>query len=293
MSDYQPVRSSRAISMSIADLLELHAPRYNPGESRAKRIREINDAINGRSDTSQEELLKTMEQTLGSGFSLRVGALRRDVEDYLRQKARLSQPYCRSSMAEYTYEILPDSGDPPLKIIDQKLYDRAVADGFPYGFFRHSLFDHVTFYCLPDHADFSHSKFLTCTFSVCRIIRATFEQASIYSSDFYGCEVGYANFYHASLSNTRFEDCTLFSLELREASMKSCGFLDCSLSMVNFLRARLDGCSFGRVTASGILELDTAQITQGGATEEECRRNRASIFRELGVRDPLKVRCSA
>jgi len=145
----------------------------------------------------------------------------------------------------------------------------------------------------PDHADFSHSKFLSCTFSVCRIIRATFEQASLYSSDFYGCEVGYANFYHAGLSNTRFEDCTLFSLELREASMKSCGFLDCGLSMVNFLRARLDGCSFGRVTASGILELDTAQITQGGATEEECRRNRASIFRELGVRDPLKVRCSA
>jgi len=291
MSDYKPVRSSHAISMAITDLMELHAPRYSDGESRPKRIREINDILNGRSDTTPQEMLVSLAQTLGSGFHLRVGAIRRDVEALLHQKALLSQPYCRSSIADFSYEFLPDSGDPPLKIIDQTLYDQAVKNGFPYGFFRNALFDHVTFSCLPDHADFSRSKFMSCTFSVCRIMRPSFERASIYSSDFHGCEIGYANFFHASLSNTRFEDSTLFSLELREASLKSCSFLDCHLSMSNLQKARLDGCSFDRINAYGILQLDTAKITQGGATEEECQQNRTSIFRALDAPVPLETRC--
>ena len=55
------------------------------------------------------------------------------------------------------------------------------------------------------------------------------------------------------------------------------------LDSINYLIATLDDCSFGRVTASDIRHLDTAAITQGGATQEECRRNRDAIFQALGV----------
>ena len=55
------------------------------------------------------------------------------------------------------------------------------------------------------------------------------------------------------------------------------------LDSINYLTAMLDGCSFGRVTASDVRNLDTATITQGGAGQEECRRNRDAIFQALGV----------
>jgi len=51
-----------------------------------------------------------------------------------------------------------------------------------------------------------------------------------------------------------------------------------------FPRLLNDGCFFGRVTASEISGLQSARITQGGATEEECRQNKALIFQALGVK---------
>lgn len=53
---------------------------------------------------------------------------------------------------------------------------------------------------------------------------------------------------------------------------------------INYSGATLNGCSFGRVTAGTIHDLDRAVITQGGATEEECRQNREAIYRALGVK---------
>ena len=52
---------------------------------------------------------------------------------------------------------------------------------------------------------------------------------------------------------------------------------------MDFQGAMLDGSSFGRVNAQQILNLHQASITQGGATVEEVRQLRASIFRELDV----------
>ena len=72
-------------------------------------------------------------------------------------------------------------------------------------------------------------------------------------------------------------------MTFQKARLKSCNTIDCTLDSINYLIATLDDCSFGRVTASDIRHLDTAAITQGGATQEECRRNRDAIFRALGV----------
>ncbi len=63
--------------------------------------------------------------------------------------------------------------------------------------------------------------------------------------------------------------------------MKSCNVIDCELERISFLCTTLDGCSFGRVNAHGIRHLDTAKITQGGATEEEVKQNREAVLTAL------------
>ena len=74
-----------------------------------------------------------------------------------------------------------------LKIVNQRLYDCAAKAGFPPNFFRETYFDQVTFYCIPDHTDFNFSYFSNCTFAVCRIREATFDGATLSSSEFHSC----------------------------------------------------------------------------------------------------------
>lgn len=171
----------------------------------------------------------------------------------------------------------------PLKVVDQKLFDKAAEQGFPSNFFRETYFDQVTLYCLPEHADFYGSTFQNCTFAVCRINAASFIGTSIYSSEFHSCVLEHTDFFKATLAHTHFHDCSLFHVTFQAASLKSCNTIDCTLDQINYLIARLDGCSFGRATASNIRNLMTATIIQGGATAEECQRNKESIFQALGV----------
>ena len=75
-------------------------------------------------------------------------------------------------------------------------------------------------------------------------------------------------------------------ISLTNTHMRRCNITDCTVTRLDFLGAALDRCSFGRIsrgTNSTVLHLDTAAITQGGATAEECARNRAAIFQALGV----------
>ena len=193
----------------------------------------------------------------------------------------LDQPYTKSSSKQYKYR----SYDPPigrkLKIVNQRLYDCAAKAGFPPNFFRETYFDQVTFYCIPDHTDFSFSYFSNCTFAVCRIREATFDGATLSSSEFHSCVMQYATFFNASIDHTHFHDSTLRNVSFQEARLKSCNTVDCELDGVGFLNATLDGCFFGRVAAHGIRNLHTATITQGGATDYEVKRNRESIFAAL------------
>lgn len=96
--------------------------------------------------------------------------------------------------------------------------------------------------------------------------------------------LNFADFFAASLVNTHFRDCELSHVTFNAAHLKGCNTIDCTLNSINYSSATLDGCSFGRITASTIHNLNNATITQGGATEEECRQNRAAVYKALGVK---------
>ncbi len=184
---------------------------------------------------------------------------------------------------KYNYETWDYDPKRPLKIISQPLFDHAAEHGFPPDFFTESYFDHVTIYCMPDNVDCSFSQFQSCQFSVCGIRGAVFDNATLDDTDFHSALLQIVNFTGASIAHSHFRDSSLVSVSFQEARLKSCLTLDCTLDRVDFLRAVLDGSSYGRVAASGIQNLPSATITQGGATREEAERLRASVFHELAV----------
>lgn len=266
MNDYKAVRSSLDISKSIAFYLEMSDPAAFRLRDRAGSIRTINDILQGRSEKTVEAMLAELEQKGGTYYAGEIAVLRQNIQDFQHQKKMLTQLYSRRNSKAYKmyrFKNFDNGVGRSLKIVDQKLFDRAAKAGFPPGFFRETYFDQVTIYCLPEHADFYGSTLQDCAFAVCRISAPSF--------------IG------ASIAHTHFRDSALSHVTFQKARLKSCNTIDCTLDSINYLTATLDGCSFGRVTASDIRHLDTAVITQGGASEEECRRNRDAIFHALGV----------
>ena len=69
MPDYQAVLSSHEISKNIADLLEDIDPIQYNGSNRARRVRNVNDYIQGRNDMPLEPLLDEFRNWLkGNGL---------------------------------------------------------------------------------------------------------------------------------------------------------------------------------------------------------------------------------
>ena len=272
------------ISQGITSYLEKADPAAFPPGNWAKNIKAINDILQGRSKKSAEELLTELDQTDNGCFTGELAALRRNVQGFLHQKALLSRTCNKGSSGKpYKFKTYKGFDGRSLKIVDQQLFDRAAKQGFPPNFFRETYFDGVKFYCLPERADFYGSTLQGCTFAVCRISAPSFIGASIYDSAVHSCVLEHGDFFGARLVYTHFHDSTLSYVTFQKARLKCCNTIDCSLNHVNYLIATLDGCSFGRVTPSDICNLPYAAITQGGATEEECRQNREAIFRALNI----------
>ena len=281
MAEFQKVCGSHKLSVRAAELLEDMRPQLYNGENHDETVQTINDILRGRSDRTPDAFLTGLRNTDGGGYARRVEELGRDIRAFWEQKALLTQPYTKSSGKQYQYRTFTLDPERPLKIVNQRIYDSAAKAGFPPGFFRETYFDRVTFYCVPDHTDFNFSRFLGCTFAVCRIREAAFDGASFYLSEFQNCAVQYATFFKASIAHTHFHDSSLKNVSFQGASLKSCNTVDCELDGVGFLNATLDGCFFGRVSARNIRNLNTAAITQGGATKEEADRNRDSVLAAL------------
>lgn len=281
MIDYKAVPSGLELSRRVVDCLETAAHQgYDPG-ARPQIIRKLNDILQGRSTRPVDELLTELEKCEDT----RLPAVREDIQAFLRQKELLTTPYDKlANQRPFTFQYRYASEERRLKIIDQTLYDRAAREGFPIDFFRESYFDHVTFYCLPDRVSFCGSELRGCKFAVCRIKGIAFIYSRIYDTEFYSSILNCGDMYESVLSHTLFHDCELSYMVVEKATLKNCSTTDCTMDNVDYAGSTLDGCTFSRITAGSIC-LDWTTITQGGATEEECRQNREAIYQALGVKE--------
>lgn len=281
MAEYQKVRSSHKISMTIVDYMDNVVPAEYGGANRAHKIREINDILQGRSRKTVDDLLAELTEQSGGHCFAEIEDSRREIQEFQMQRTLRTCPYIKTGSRQYDYKLCDLNPQRPLKVIDQEIFDQAANDGFPPDFFKESYFDHVVIYCMPDGVDCSFSHFRGCSFAVCGIRGAVFDYAAIYDTDIHSALLQMVNFTEASLVHTRFRDSSLVSVSFQDSYMKACQTIDCTMDRIDFRGASLDGCSYGRITASSIRGIHAAAITQGGATEGECRRNRAAIFRAL------------
>lgn len=286
MSDYRQVHSSLAISQHIAGFMDT-AGLINDCYTVA--ISCINDVLQGRADQTIDALFADLAEKGGAVFTPEIEFLKAEVEDFLQQKSLLTAAYTKPPSVDLPYqydEIYPGE---KLKIIDQALYDKAAAVGFPKDFFKQAYFDQVTFYCLPDNADLTHSIFNDCDFIVCRLKGANFQESRLYSGKFHGCTIEDSSFCGATIANINFRDCQLANVSFSYAYMSKCNTIDCRMENINFYNTVLNDSAYGRISAKNIRRLYTANITAGGATEQEVKWLRQSIFRVLSPESPATL----
>lgn len=283
MSDYRQVHSSLAISQHIAGFMDTVGIIQ---DCYTVAISCINDVLQGRSSHTIDALFAELKEKAGAAYASEIEFLQAEVEDFLQQKSLLAEPYSKPPGADLPYryeEIYPGE---KLKIIDQALYDRAAADGFPKDFFRRTYFNQVTFYCLPDRADLTHSIFNDCDFTVCRLKGANFQESRLYGGNFHDCNIEDGSFCGATIANINFQDCQFANVSFSYAYISKCNTINCSLEEINFYNTVLNSSAYSRVCAKNIRRLYTANITAGGATEQEVKWLRQSIFRALSPESP-------
>lgn len=280
MADYRKVKSGLEISMGIADYLQLVAPKQFDGRCRAKIIREANDTIQGRTARTVGELLDEVREKGRGWYPQEIERFSQEIAALQAQKKLIAVPYTKEGVGGHTLQSY-ESTHGPLKVIDQRHYDQAVTEGFPPDFFRKSYFDRVTFYCLPDDTDFTLSEFHNCTFAVCRIKGAHFDNTRLSDCDFYSCFIRNVTFSSASIAHTHFRDSFFRNVSFQRASLKRTYVMDSTMERSNFRDAVLNGCYFGHTTAKGTLNLASAYITHGGCTAEEVEAERRTIHKVL------------
>lgn len=284
MADYQIVKSSLEISMGIVECLEM-AARYNAwGAKNRNELWKINDVIQGRGKETVKELLVKVREKGNGWYPNEIERFEWEIKQLQKQKALREQPYRKTREGTYQYEMAEIQAEAPLKIINQKLYDRAVEEGFPGDFFRDSYFEYVTFYCLPDGADFQGSRVANCTFAVCRIRDANFERTRIYDTDFHSCDIQGVSFFSSTMICDEFQDNTLRDVSFREASLKCVYTRDCTMVNADVSNSILNGCDFSRTTAKETTGLDSITITHSGATVQEVAERQRVIRKVLSGR---------
>ena len=273
----------------IAYYLNVVDPATYPDADQAKTVRMVNDILQGRGERGIDSLWAELEKKGGSRCMERLQEVRRDIGTFLDQRYRVFEPYTKTSRRQYQYQINDSDPKRPLKIVGQRHFDRAVKAGFPPDFFQDTYFDRVTICCVPDYAIVS-SVFEACTFSLCRLAGVRFSRASLYSCAFHSCYLSGTVFDDSTLFHTHFYDCTQHRGGFIRVHLKNCNTMDCVMDSVRFTDSVLDGCAYDRVKASRIRDLHTSVITQGGAAEEECRRNREAIYKALSPLGPCRDR---
>ena len=104
MPNYQAVSSGHEISKRVADLLEEIDPIQYNGSNRTRRVRNVNDYIQGRNDMPLEPLLDWAAQTGGGTHAEQVATIRQMIQAFHKQKSRMDQPYQLPHTLQCSYQ---------------------------------------------------------------------------------------------------------------------------------------------------------------------------------------------
>lgn len=282
--EYAKAPGAFDLAKRFFDLCEDIAPQSYNGSNRAKVVGIVADALNKFPSLAEPpESLPDIAFPEEGDAKKRFDHFFEEGAIYEKQKRLMQTEYGQPPVGKLEY-IMPveDVNGEQLKIIDQNLYDRAVVQGFSNGFFRNAYFSSVTFYALPEKADFSASVLQDCKFNVCAARGATFNGSSVYSTDFQTVDLTGASFSRTTLAHTHFNAVDLRGVDFSDASVRNCNFTSCNMWDVSLLCTKLNNVSFAKIEDPRIAHIMTTDFHFGAVEHETAKILMEKALRELG-----------
>jgi len=106
-------------------------PENYPPSDRARTVRAVNDILQGASTRTTDDLLTELEEKGGDYYAGEIKGVKKDILAFQAQKLLIGQPYTKTSGRQYHYKLFERDGYPPLKVVNQRLFDWAAKGGFP------------------------------------------------------------------------------------------------------------------------------------------------------------------
>lgn len=264
--------SSHDIAMRVVDLFE---DTYNPWvvhKTTPEAITLVNDALIGRpndglissSILSDIEDVKRLVKMDEERFPASVARIISDISLFEEKKNLRGFEVALLSNEDNRLDYYT-SGEhfEDMPVVTQAEYDAALEKGIPPRFFQHVYFDHVTFYGVPEGADYSTSRFNDCKFIGCQLDNCDFSSTAGQVS-FYNSDIANTNFYRAHLDHTYFFDSNLDNVSFDSAQVSMCRFTDCTMHKTDLFISHWKDLDLVRVEAAMTQNLNTAafKITQ-------------------------------
>lgn len=263
---FRQVIEANKLAMRIADIEQ---DIYNTdSETRLATIQRNEESlVYGDFNKVLNEIDSLMVHSTSDGYKLE--KLKESINSYSEQYKLLGRIQEKKATVNYIYE----SGYNDLAVVNQSIYNSAVINGFPQGFFKNKYFEKVDFYCFPQKADFSNSYLQNCTFNLCSAPQASFSHTTLSCCSFSSMWLENANFENANFEHTNFRHCDLNKNIFTNAHFNGGYICECDLNKANFMEVKIDGTWFASITGkiqSGCVAIEN--FTMGGATKEEVQR---------------------
>lgn len=283
-AEYQKVLGGFDIAKKVADFMEDCDPALN-GSNRASRVGWVNDVLHGRAKETTGDLVISLEKLCKPGHEERQNQIGREILKFSMQQLLIPMRYDAPDVEMRAYQIpVEDVNGRHLKIINQPIYDEAVKNGFPAGFFRDAYFHAVTFYALPERADFSSSTLLDCKFYVCAARGANFHGSSLHSTDFQTVDLSDANFTNATLAHTHFNDADMKGVGFPYARLKNCNLTHCNMWDVSLAETTLHEVRLAKIEEPRIKHFDMAVFNYGAVEPETAKWLSDKMRAELNIK---------
>lgn len=164
-----------------------------------------------------------------------------------------------------------------LKKINQTRYEALARRGFPEGCLSDAYVDGVIFTKLPEKVEIRNTRFVECRFSNISVENLKFTDCVIADGIFMGIKADELNLQGTTLYGTLLTNLTVGKMDMQRAVFRKSSMRDGDILELNFIDATLEGMYFYRIKSFKTEGIELANITIGGATNEEVENYRQQV----------------
>lgn len=163
------------------------------------------------------------------------------------------------------------------KIINQTRYETLARKEFPEDCLSDAYVDGVVFTKLPDNLEIRNTRFVECRFSNISVENLKFTDCVIADGTFAGIKADEINMQRTTVYGTLITDISVGKMDMERATFRKSSMRDGDILELNLTDATLESMYFYRIKASKVEGIELANMTMGGATNEEVENYRRQV----------------